>query len=89
MHKYEGIRRLEVTVRENETTPSVKRKLKKGGVSGGVVRFLAALGLVLALFLGKASGLSEISGASKRIKDAICYDYFSGSSEAETEKDEV
>jgi hypothetical protein len=87
MHKYEGIRRLEVTVRDNESSSTLKIKSNKRGVNGSVVRFLAALGLVLALILGKASGLSEINSASKRIKDAICYDYFSESSE--TEKDEA
>ncbi len=89
MHKYEGIRRLKVTVREDEASTSIKIKSKKRSVSSGVVRFLAALGLVIALLLGKASGLSEINSASKRIKDAICYDYFADSNEAETEKEEV
>lgn len=86
MHKYEGIRRFEVTkTKEEEIVKSIERTEKIGGkVRSFLLRSLFAFLLVFALFLGKISGVSEIRKASESVKSAICYDFFDDVGEEES-----
>ena len=86
MHKYEGIKRFEATpINQTESVKSIEKKEKGGKVKSFFLRSLFALLLVLALFLGKVSGIAEVEKVSESIKSAICYDFFDDESE-ESEK---
>ncbi len=87
MHKYDGIPRLKVNIKEEKQQDEKKADEKSAVVRSFVRRMLAALGLVLALFLGKYSGIARIRQAAESVKNAICYDVFSVE-EVQDEKDE-
>ena len=76
MHKYDEIRRLDARTVVNEGEQAKKKSTTPKKAWRVIVRFLAALGLVLALFVGKFFGSERIAKATDKLKEAICYDYF-------------
>lgn len=73
--KYDDVNRVESKV--IAVTPTTKNEHSKNSKLRSVlIRSICALLLVLAILVGKYSGVSNLKKVSDEIVDAICYDPF-------------